>query len=137
MSINDSITINFSNIISVVVVILGCLVLYSIINPVFNTTVKTLTKVVYINEKEGMKSMTGTTSFCDSYKTDLNALEKKCNEFNKSTCNSASCCVWLNTEKCTAGDVNGPTFQTDNNGKKINLDYYYYMNNCKGEKCPK
>ena len=166
---------NIPNIITVSVVILGALVLSSIINPIFDTTVKTLTKTVYIqpkegltnknnkagkkkytpakkrkviggkrkkennrkgkkNKKEGLAKMvqptfatsglaTSAASFCDVYKNNPSELEKKCNTFNKSACGSSSCCVWLNGEKCVAGDGNGPTFHTSSSGKPINVDY--------------
>jgi hypothetical protein len=36
-----------------------------------------------------------------------------------------------------AGGARGPTFNTDENGKTNNLDYYYYQNKCYGAKCKK
>ena len=54
----------------------------------------------------------------------------------KENCNVTSCCIWLNQDKCVAGNELGPTFLTDENKKKINVDYFYYKNKCIGKGCP-
>ena len=68
---------NLPNIITVSVVILGALVLSSMINPIFNTTMKTLTKTVYINQKEGMKSKNNTKPAKQNNKKNNTQVKKK------------------------------------------------------------
>ena len=74
-------------------------------------------------------------SFCKSHEGASDTLEKSCNNLTNNNCNSVSCCISLNGSKCVAGKQNGPTFQTDPSGNKINFDYYYYQNKCYGN-CP-
>ena len=74
-------------------------------------------------------------SFCKSNSSSSNNRNKKCNQLTKNNCNLTSCCVWTSDEKCVAGNEEGPIFNTDNNGKTKNLDYYYYKNICHGSKC--
>jgi len=73
-------------------------------------------------------------SFCENHRESGSALNKSCNKLTQDNCNSTSCCVWLNNEKCVAGAEDGPTFQTQN-GKKIDVDNYYYKNKCYGNNC--
>ena len=76
-------------------------------------------------------------AFC---KTELNLggsnLEKSCKKLTQNNCNSLSCCIWTNENKCTSGNENGPIFNTETNGKTKNLKYYYFQNKCFGENCP-
>jgi len=62
----------------------------------------------------------------------------KCNTLTQNNCNKTSCCVWLNDDKidnkCVKGNVNGPTFNTDKNGKTVKSSYYF-MNKCYGNEC--
>jgi hypothetical protein len=74
-------------------------------------------------------------SFCSSGGENLNQLESECNELSKENCSKVSCCGYLNNTKCVNGNQFGPTFRSDNNGKNINIDTYYYMNKCLGPKC--
>ena len=77
-------------------------------------------------------------SFCKDNMKDGAELEKKCNNLPSSTCTNMSCCVLANdTNKCLAGDAQGPTFRTDTDGKLITVDTYYYMKKCYGPNCPK
>lgn len=62
-------------------------------------------------------------------------LENSCNALTKYNCNETSCCIWTSDEKCKAGNASGPLFGSDLNGKTLPLDYYYFQNNCYGEKC--
>ena len=41
------------------------------------------------------------------------------------------CCVYGNG-KCVAGDISGPTYKTDKDGKLITMDSYYYLGKCRG-----
>lgn len=83
--------------------------------------------------------------FCKSFLGSSDQLEKQCNELTHSNCKSSHCCVLLNNgnnaneieegvkdSKCVAGGPNGPTFQSNPDGSKINIDYYYYQNKCYG-----
>lgn len=73
-------------------------------------------------------------SFCESYLGNSSELETACNELTETNCAQTKCCVFTNS-KCVAGDLNGPTYKTDANGKLITLDTYYYLGKCNG-KCP-
>jgi hypothetical protein len=75
-------------------------------------------------------------AFCESYRSSGGALDDSCQKLTKNNCNSTSCCVWTSDSKCVAGGANGPTFNSDANGKTIQLDYYYFQNKCHGPKCP-
>lgn len=76
-------------------------------------------------------------SFCETNKESGGNLENSCNKLTQSNCNSTSCCVWTSDNICKAGNVNGPTFNTDANGKTKKLGYYYLKNKCYGLDCPK
>lgn len=64
--------------------------------------------------------------FCESYLGNAIGKEKGCNELTEDNCAEVSCCVF-NNGKCVAGDVNGPIYKTDQNGKLITADRYYYL----------
>ena len=72
------------------------------------------------------------SDFC---KSSSSSLKESCSKLTKKNCNSTSCCIMLNGEKCVAGNQDGPTFKT-NSGEDITVDYYYYQNKCYGDKCP-
>ena len=95
---------------------------------------KELVKVITM---EGMKNNPLTTdsskAFCETNKG-FN-LETSCNKLTKYNCGLTSCCIWTSDNKCKAGNQNGPLFGSDSKGKTIPLDYYYFQNNCYGEKC--
>jgi hypothetical protein len=74
-------------------------------------------------------------SFCEYHRGSSHVLEESCGKLTQRNCNSTSCCVWTSNDKCVAGKATGPTFNTDDNGKTKNLDYYYYQNKCYGPKC--
>jgi hypothetical protein len=74
-------------------------------------------------------------AFCQHHTGSSHILEKSCSKLTQGNCNTTSCCVWTSNKKCVAGKVSGPTFNTDDNGKTQNLDYYYYQNKCYGSKC--
>ena len=83
---------------------------------------------ININMKKG-------DSFC-KHNMGSSSLNESCGNLTQRNCNSTSCCVWLSDEKCAAGGKGGPTFNTDDNGKTKDIDYYYYQNKCYGKKCP-
>jgi len=73
------------------------------------------------NNDETNFKMDFASSFCDeAIKGDTIS---KCGALTNKNCNATSCCVW--TDKCVPGDANGPTFNTDENGKTQRVDYYY------------
>lgn len=97
-------------------------------------------------EKKDMNSETNElmkqieTGFCRKYHGKSHELEEACKKLTNDNCKTSGCCVLANVEntglKCMAGDKQGPTYQTDNNGNDINFDYYYYQNKCYGDNCP-
>ena len=78
-----------------------------------------------------VSSLDFSSSFCN----DIIKNTAKCTSLSKKNCNSVSCCIWTNDEQCVEGDINGPTFNTDENGKTKDINYYYYKNKCYGPKC--
>jgi len=85
-----------------------------------------------MNEKEMKIKFDFASSFCD----EANKVDtiSKCGSLTNKNCNATSCCVWTK-DKCVPGDASGPTFNTDENGKTKDIDYYYYKNKCYGNKC--
>ena len=80
--------------------------------------------------------MSKSQAFCDANKGTSGSLEKLCGRLTNGNCNDTSCCVWTSDKKCTAGNIDGPTFNTNSKGKSKELDYYYFKGNCYGNKCP-
>ena len=95
------------------------------------------------NMKEGLTDIhidTGLSSdfaksFCESTNSSGAELQKECQKLTKGNCRSTSCCIWASNEKCYAGGKDGLLFNTESDGKKIELDYYYYKDTCYGKKC--
>ena len=100
---------------------------------------KKLIQVVTIEglEPTSENIITGANSICETYKGSSKNLNNACDKLTNRNCNATSCCVFTSNNKCAAGNANGPIYNTDNNGKTNNLDYYYYQNKCYGNKCPK
>lgn len=87
---------------------------------------------------ENMTTMEKETGFCKAHESNSENREKACNELSESNCNSVDCCVFLNsngTNKCVAGGADGPTFLTDDSGKGLDIEKYYYKNKCYGQNC--
>ena len=84
---------------------------------------------------EKLTNLDRENGFCKSNDSNAAVLEKKCNQLSKKNCNVVNCCVYLNDDKCVAGDSNGPTFITDDKGKNIDIDTYYFRNKCYGKGC--
>jgi hypothetical protein len=78
------------------------------------------------------KIMSKPNTFCESYLENSGELEKACNQLTTSNCANVNCCVF-NNGKCAAGDINGPTYKTDKDGKLITMDTYYYLGKCRGK----
>ena len=88
---------------------------------------------------EGMENMDleadGEKSFCDKYQSNPDELNKQCKKFDKKSCDIPNCCVWLNGSSGVAGSNLGPTFQTDDDMKDIDVKYYLHQGKCYGD-CP-
>lgn len=80
--------------------------------------------------------MNKSDAFCEKYRGSSGSLNDECAKLTDKNCGSTSCCVLVNGKKCAAGNADGPTFNTDSNGKTKNLDFYYYQSKCYGPKCP-
>ena len=66
-------------------------------------------------------------AFCQNFRGSSGNLDVACGKMTRNNCNDTSCCVWTSDEKCRAGTANGPTFNSDENGKTRALDYYYFQ----------
>lgn len=76
------------------------------------------------------------SDFCESHRGSSGTLEQSCGNLTENNCNSTSCCVWSSNNKCVAGNIKGPTFNSDSNGKTKEIDYYYFQGKCYGKNCP-
>lgn len=83
---------------------------------------------------ENIKKMMSSSSeiFCKSYLGNSRELEVACNNLTENNCGDVKCCVYT-SGKCVAGDINGPTYKTDKDGKLITIDSYYYLGKCRGK----
>lgn len=133
---------NARQIIIIVVIVLFLLVLINIkginLNEpkpesklVQSVTVESFTKKDVEDSDANIEKMMATSSdiFCESYLGNSEELEKACNQLTESNCGEVKCCVFGNG-KCVSGDINGPTYKTDKDGKLITMDSYYYMGKC-------
>jgi hypothetical protein len=91
-------------------------------------------KLLHVVTVEGLDTvLPSNKAFCEVNKGFT--LEKSCNDLTKLNCSLTSCCVWTSDQKCKAGNISGPTFNSDSKGKTLPLNYYYFQNKCYGEKC--
>jgi len=81
--------------------------------------------------------MNSSQAFCQVHKGSSGSLDESCGRLTRGNCTDTSCCVWTSNQKCAAGGVDGPTFNTNTNGKTKQLDYYYFQGKCFGPNCPK
>jgi len=72
-------------------------------------------------------------SFCECNQQDGIALNAQCGKLTEYNCKRVGCCVYTSTNKCMAGNKNGPSYDNSITDK---IDYYYYKNKCYGNKCP-
>jgi len=119
---------------SIAIIIIGLMVFFSIIEfkltPVKDVTIQ---KVVDIEAFENPEN-----GFCKSHEGKRQELQKECNKLTRDNCLATSCCVYAKMEgeeKCYSGDIHGPTFKRDKNGKTKDIDYYYFQNKCLGKGC--
>lgn len=78
--------------------------------------------------KSGFCQKSSKTLHGDELEKEINRENAKCQKLKaKSTCTSATCCVWATTKKgkglCLGGDKSGPT----KNPPNLNIDSYYYL----------
>ena len=77
---------------------------------------------------------------CDTLHGKSHEIEAYCENLHPRLCKQKKCCV-LGKEsdtgnmKCVSGSKSGPTYHTDEEGKDINMDYYYFQGKCYGEGC--
>ena len=93
-----------------------------------NPTGETLIKTVIIEgleEKETGKLMPNfDEAFCEpSENSSLVDIDNKCKTLSDKNCSIASCCVFLNGEKCVGGTSSGPTFLSIK-GENVDVKYY-------------
>jgi hypothetical protein len=120
-------------IIMVVVIFFTFLTMFSILGVTFAPIEdKHIRKIVTI---ESFADSDFSDGLCEKHSGEPDEIEKKCTALTEDNCNSTSCCVWLNGQKCAAGDKHGPTYHTDGD-KDIDVKYYHHKNTCKGN-CPK
>jgi len=74
-------------------------------------------------------------AFCETHRGSSGDLDESCRKLTRNKCNSTSCCVWTSEDKCMAGNEDGPTFNTSVHGKTLTPDFYYFQNQCYGDKC--
>jgi archaellum component FlaF (FlaF/FlaG flagellin family) len=123
-----------------VIFIFALIIFMDIINFNLNTE-ETNKKVVQIVNIEALQNNNDTNTtinlnpVSDFCKSSSDSLKTSCSKLTKKNCNTTTCCVMLNGEKCVAGNQDGPTFKTES-GEDINIDYYYYQNKCYGNSCP-
>ena len=129
---------NFKYILKIVIVVSLILSLIAFINSIgLNLdSKKLLTMEGLANPPDTSIIINKSDAFCEIHRGSSGTLDKSCGKLTKNNCNSTSCCVWTSNNKCVAGGANGPTFNTDSNGKTKQLDYYYFQNKCHGVKCP-
>ena len=101
---------------------------------------KKLLQVVTIEALDNLSTtipMSKSQAFCDVHKGSGGSLDESCSRLTRGNCLDTSCCVWTSNQKCAAGGIDGPTFNSDANGKTKQLDYYYFQGKCYGSNCPK
>jgi hypothetical protein len=121
----------------VFLILLGLLVFFSIFN--INVNQENTQKITDVITIENMRNaiiepnFDLPNNFCSHFKNDINKLDNEIKDFTKENCMSTKCGVWLNGEKCVAGNENGPIYKTDNDGNKIPIENYFYMDKCYGK----
>ena len=132
---------NILNIFIGVVIIFALIIFIDVINLDLNPddSNKKVVQVVNIEALQNKQNDVPNTSInlnpvSDFCKSSSASLKESCGKLTKKNCNSTSCCIVLNGEKCVAGNQDGPTFKTEA-GQDISIDYYYYQNKCYGNNC--
>ena len=137
---------------SVAIIIIGLIVFFAIIEfkltPIQDRQVEKVVNIEAFNNNANNANNDNNTNntnnandnngFCKTHEGDRNKLQESCSEMTKDNCLATSCCVYAlmdGKEQCHSGDINGPTFKRDKNGKSKDIDYYYFRNKCFGTGC--
>lgn len=83
------------------------------------------------NNLDSTINLNPSDSFCETYLGNSSELETACNDLTEHSCSQTNCCVYSG-KKCVAGNLDGPTYKKDKNGKLITADTYYYQGKCRG-----
>ena len=124
--ITDFIQENYVSIITIVVIILFMLVFISIRGLELNPEKPDSKLVQQVTVETFVDKTSLGSNFCKSYLGKSDELGKACNQLTETNCAVTNCCVFGNG-KCLAGDIHGPTYKTDEDGKLITMDSYYYL----------
>jgi hypothetical protein len=78
-------------------------------------------------------------SFCDYYRSDPNEMKTEASKLTQKNCMNTKCTIWASNKNtgeksCLVGNSFGPNFKTEN-GVNLDIDTYYFMNNCYGSNC--
>jgi hypothetical protein len=131
------------DIITLVILIIGSIVFFSMIGLDFNDkhpmSSKSIEKIITMEsfqstliDEENANDDANRVPLCDN-KSSLVEINERCKKISSGTnCKNSNCCIWLNDKSCVGGSENGPTYYTDDNKSEINVDYYYYKNKCYG-----
>ena len=83
------------------------------------------------------------SGFCNMHATKGSSatdIDNECKVFGKASCLNTDCCGWVVTANnpdgvCRSGSKTGMTFGYDKDGKKIDVDCYYYKDAKSGPRC--
>ena len=128
---------DFKYILKILIILFLFLSIIVLINTIkLNLTDKESSKGVFTIEGLQNSILSPSDAFCESHRGSSRTLDKSCKKLTNGNCNSTSCCVWTSDNKCAAGNIKGPKFNTSKNGKTNQLDYYYFEGKCYGTNCP-
>lgn len=144
---------NYISIIVVSILIFGSLVAFSIFKDKFtdSTSIKNLNNVsIFENTRKNNtpsrvvnietfdeSTPSHSEAFCKKYQPQPHKMKEHCKNLGVRGCHIPRCCVLLDGKECVPGDINGPSFRTEN-GKPINAKYFMFQGKCSslGGKCP-
>lgn len=79
------------------------------------------------------KTITQGAGFCPEKDSSFFGTDEKCQQLDKDTCGSTTCCVLIGGQKCVAGNQYGPTNRANYGDQRLtNRDFYYYKGKCYG-----
>ena len=71
---------------------------------------------------------------CSANGGNFNTINEKCQQLSPENCSIPSCCVLMDGNTCSAGNIRGPTYLT-RSGQNVDFTYYYYKKKCYGAGC--